>query len=95
MTETLTRKLPKRATPFGSRRTIEAALTGVLERFSDSTLVLSYGSNAVPSLDRLTGMLKDVKGSQPEVFTVNHRYNFGTHSAATRRLAEEYIIVAA
>lgn len=94
MTTTVTKKLPKRQTPFGSRKTISQALMSTFERFEDSTLVLSYGSNAVPALDELMGMLRDVKGSRPEVFTVNHRYNFGTHSAATRRLAEEYVIVA-
>lgn len=94
MAETLTRKLPKRPTAFGSRRIIEEALGATLERFADSTLVLSYGSNAVPRLDRLTAMLRDVKGSRPMVFTIDHRYNFGTHSSARRRLAEEYVLVA-
>lgn len=94
MAKTLTKKLPKRQTGFGSRRTIEQTLQKTFDRFRDSTLILSYGSNAVPSLNTLTGMLRDVKGSHPEVYTVNHRYNFGTHSAAVRRLAEEYIIVA-
>lgn len=94
MTGTLTKKLPKRRTPFGSRRTIEQALETTFDRFKDSTIVLSYGSNAVPELPTLIGMLRGVKGSRPEVHTVSHRYNFGTHSAAVRRLAEEYIIIA-
>lgn len=94
METTLTHKLPKRPTAFGSRVTIEDALENTLERFSESSLVLSYGSNAVPSLDRITAMLRNAKGSRPDVFTATHRYHFGTHSSAKRRVAEEYVIVA-
>ena len=94
MADTKTRKLPKRATPFGSKQTICSALAATFERFRDSTLVLSYGSNAVPDLDTLTGMLRDVKGSAPEVIELTHRYHFGTHRAATRREAVEYVVVA-
>lgn len=94
MTDTKTRKLPKRATPFGSKQTITSALGATFERFRDSTLVLSYGSNAVPHLDTITEMLRDVKGSAPEVIRLPHRYHFGTHQAATRREAVEYVVVA-
>ncbi|MDO5286971.1 MAG: DNA adenine methylase [Actinomycetia bacterium] len=94
MRDTMTRKLPKRATPFGSKRTIVSALAATFERFRDSTLVLSYGSNAVPHLDTLVGMLRDVKGAAPEVITVPHRYHFGTHGSASRREAVEYVLVA-
>lgn len=94
MRETMTRKLPKRPTMFGSKRTIVSALAATFERFHGSTIVLSYGSNAVPHLDTLVGMLRDVKGSAPEVITLSHRYHFGTHSAANRREALEYVLVA-
>lgn len=94
MGETKTRKLPKRVTPFGSKRTIESALASTFDRFSGSTLVLSYGSNAVPELDGLIGLLREVKGARPEVIEVAHRYHFGTHRAASRREALEYVIVA-
>lgn len=94
MTDTKTRKLPKRATPFGSKQTITSALGATFERFRGSTLVLSYGSNAVPHLDTITEMLRDVKGSAPEVIRLPHRYHFGTHQAATRREALEYVVVA-
>lgn len=94
MEETRTHKLPKRPTAFGSKRTISSALTSTFEQFSDSTIVLSYGSNAVPGLDALCGMLAEVKGSRPEVMSLKHRYHFGTHSNASRRQALEYLIVA-
>lgn len=94
MENTKTRKLPKRVTLFGSKQTIASALAATFEKFRDSTLVLSYGSNAIPDLDRLTGMLRDVKGAQPDVIELEHRYHFGTHSAASRREAVEYVVVA-
>lgn len=94
MRNTMTRKLPKRATAFGSKTTIVSALAATFEKFSESTLVLSYGSNAVPHLDTLVSMLRDVKGSTPEVISVAHRYHFGTHSNAARREAVEYVVVA-
>lgn len=94
MSDTKTRKLPKRQTSFGSKRTIEMALLSTFERFRDSTIVLSYGSNAVPSLDRLLNMLRDVKGGTPDVLEIPHRYHFGTHSNAARRQAVEYVVVA-
>lgn len=50
MKGTTTRKLPKRPTAFGSKRTIVSALVAMFEQFRDSTIVLSYGSNAVPDL---------------------------------------------
>ena len=93
MAETKTRKLPKRATPFGSKHTIQGALEATFDRFRESTLVLSYGSNAVPDLDTLVGMLRDVKGSTPDVIAIPHRYHFGTHQAAARREALEYILI--
>lgn len=94
MKETKTRKLPKRQTAFGSKTTIVHALADTFEQFSSSTLVLSYGSNAVPPLDTLVGMLRDVKGSTPDVIELTHRYHFGTHSTAARREAVEYVVVA-
>jgi DNA adenine methylase/adenine-specific DNA-methyltransferase len=95
MLDTKTRKLPKRGTAFGSRRTFDDALVATLERFGSSTIVLSYSSNSIPSLDTLSGMIADVKaGARPEVVKVRHRYHFGTHAAAARREVDEYIIVA-
>lgn len=94
MKDTITRKLPKRPTAFGSKHTIVAALAATFDKFSRSDIVLSYGSNAVPHLDTLVGMLRDVKGAAPEVIELEHRYHFGTHSRAARRQAVEYVVVA-
>ncbi|MGQ4514562.1 DNA adenine methylase [Streptomyces sp. DW26H14] len=92
MENTKTKKLVKKYTPFSYKRTIEAALSRTFEKFEKSTIVLSYSSNAVPDLDTIKRLLSDVKSSV-EVISVDHKYSFGTHSAAARRKASEYIFV--
>src|SRR5213075_2132444 len=47
------KKLRKRYTPFSYRREAEAAFDALFQRFSASTIVLSYSSNGYPDLERL------------------------------------------
>ena len=93
MAHTKTKKLQKRYTPFSYKSTINDALSRMFRQFRDCTIVLSYSSNSVPSRDEVIGLLRQEKGSV-EVHTVPHRYSFGTHAAAQRREAHEYIFVA-
>ena len=92
MEETKTKKLVKRFTPFSYKRTIVDALRNTFEQFSESTIVLSYSSNAVPDAATIEALLRDVK-DDVEVRKIEHRYHFGTHSAAKRRSAVEYLFV--
>lgn len=93
MEHTSTKKIEKRFTPFAYKRTIRQALSELFHRFRNSTIVLSYSSNSVPGQEEVYALLAAVK-SNVEVHTVPHRYSFGTHAAAKRRLAEEYVFVA-
>lgn len=93
MWETRTRKLRKRHTPFASKRLARDALDRTFEHFSASALVVSYGSNAAVSVDELETMLRRHKRFVVRV-EVPHRYAFGTHARATRRLATEYVLIA-
>lgn len=94
MMETNTKKLPKPVTAYSSRRTIVAAFRDTFARFADSgAIVLSYGSNALPDLQTLISLLKEVK-SDVEVRSVPHTYHYGTHRTAVRRAVDEYIFVA-
>ncbi len=93
MPGTKTKKLEKRFTPFAYKRTIVDALERLFEKFRESTIVLSYSSNAVPDAETITALLRNVKGSV-ELFPVDHTYSFGTHSTALRRDVSEYIFVA-
>ncbi|MEV5425855.1 DNA adenine methylase [Streptomyces cellulosae] len=92
MEKTKTKKLEKRYTPFSYKRTIEDALLRTFQRFADSTIVLSYSSNAVPDAETIIRLLRSVKSSV-EVISLDHKYSFGTHSAAERRTASEYIFI--
>ena len=94
MWETQTRKLAKRHTPFGSKRTVRDALDRLFDHFSDpQALVVSYGSNADLTAAELEALLARHRRSV-RLIEIPHRYAFGTHSAATRRAATEGVFVA-
>lgn len=93
MEETKTKKLEKRFTPFAYKRTIEDALLQTFEHFeSAGAIVLSYSSNAIPDSARIVDLLGKVKSSV-EVISIDHKYHFGTHAAATRRDVSEYLFI--
>lgn len=93
MWETKTRKLRKRHTPFAYKRSVRPALDRLFDHFRTSTLVVSYGSNAAVDADELDAMLARHKRSVRRV-EIPHRYAFGTHAAASRRAATEYVFIA-
>lgn len=93
MENTKTKKLAKRYTPFSYKRTIVDALRRTFKQFHESTIVLSYSSNAVPDAETIETLLHEVKGNV-EVREIDHKYSFGTHEAAERRNVSEYIFIA-
>ncbi|MDU0312767.1 DNA adenine methylase [Phycicoccus sp. M110.8] len=92
MAQTKTHKLPKRVTKFSSKRTIEEGFRDLFKRFHDSTLVLSYSSNALPDRETLLGLLREFK-DDVEVRVIPHTYHYGTHSTAERRKVDEYLFI--
>src|SRR5713101_2635086 len=92
MQHTRTRKLQKRYTPFSYKRTITDALRRTFSKFSGSVIVASYSSNAVPDAATIEALLREVK-EDVEVRLIDHTYSFGTHSAALRRAASEYLFI--
>jgi adenine-specific DNA-methyltransferase len=93
MPQTRTKKLVKRYTPFSYKHTVTDALRRLFGQFRGSAIVLSYSSNAVPDAAVIESLLGEVKGSV-EVRRVDHTYTFGTHQAARRRAACEYLFIA-
>ena len=89
---TKVRKIEKRFTPFSYRGRAEQAFAELFDRFRRQTVVLSYGSNGFPDVDRLVGLLRATKG-RVEVLTRPHRYRFGTHAGVKRASADEYLII--
>ena len=92
MWETKTRKLRKRHTPFAYKRTVRGALDQLFGHFADSALVVSYGSNAALSVDELEDLLRRHRRFVRRE-EISHRYAFGTHRAASRRVATEYVLI--
>jgi adenine-specific DNA-methyltransferase len=92
MHNTRTKKLQKRYTPFSYKSTVTEALRRTFKQFRESTIVLSYSSNAFPDADTIASLLREVK-DDVEVRLIDHTYTFGTHSAAQRRAASEYIFI--
>ena len=92
MEQTKVKKIEKRFTPFSYRRTAMEAFDQLFRQFADSTLVLSYSSNAFPDLPDLVRCMNHYK-SKVEVFERQHRYHFGNHSAVKRAVVKEYLIV--
>jgi DNA adenine methylase/adenine-specific DNA-methyltransferase len=90
---TKTKKLAKRYTPFSYKHSAADALRRTFRQFADSTIVLSYSSNAVPDAATIERLLREVK-REVSVHTIGHTYSFGTHVSALRRAAAEYIFVA-
>jgi len=94
MEHTKTKKIEKRFTPFAYKRSIEDALLRTFEHFRDAgAIVMSYSSNALPGVERITELLSQVK-PRVEVQSIDHRYSFGTHASATRRTVSEYLFIA-
>src|SRR5713226_8551226 len=92
MENTRTKKLAKRYTPFSYKHTVTDALRRTFKQFQDSTIVLSYSSNAVPDAATIEALLREVKDNV-EVRLTDHTYTFGTHSAAQRRAVSEYLFI--
>jgi DNA adenine methylase/adenine-specific DNA-methyltransferase len=89
---TRSRKLVKRHTPFASKRTVRVALDRTFEHFHAATLVVSYGSNAALNVDELEALLRR-HVARVDRIEVPHTYAFGTHGAARRRAATEYVLI--
>lgn len=89
---TKVRKIAKHFTPFSYRHTALDAFERLFRHFADSIQLLSYSSNAYPDLATLRSLMGRYKRNV-EVREREHRYHFGTHSAARRNVAQEYLII--
>lgn len=92
MEHTKVKKIEKRSTPFGYRRTALGAFDRIFRLFRDSVIVLSYSSNGYPDLAELRSLLQRYK-RDIEIHQKPHRYHFGTHSTVERATVQEYLLV--
>lgn len=96
MTHTTTKKIRSYPTEFATKSSARTAFERLFHHFRNSTLVLSYSSNALPSKHELIDILQEFKKS---VVVVEHRhkYSFGNHAHCVGRNKNsviEYLFVA-
>jgi len=72
MENTRSKKPEKRYSPFAYKHTITEALRQTFKQFRNSTIVLSYSSNAVPDVDTIESLLREFKGDV-EIRLVDHQ----------------------
>lgn len=92
MQNTKVKKIKKKFTPFSYRKTSLTAFNLLFEKFSNSTLVLSYSSNAYPDLPTLVAIMKRYKNTVI-VHEKPYRYHFGNHEKVSRSVVNEYLII--
>lgn len=93
---TKTKKLKKYPTLFASKVTIYDAFERLFEKYAQSTLVISYSSNCLPSKAELVAMLKN-QGRLVTVQSFSHRYSFGNQNhkiGNPTNLVDEYLFIA-
>ena len=92
MENTKVKKIEKKNTPFGSRKTAFSAFDRLFRLFQGSIIVLSYSSNGYPDLSELEALMLRYK-RDITIHQKPHRYHFGTHSSVERATVQEYLIV--
>jgi DNA adenine methylase len=94
---TKARKFKSYLSPFSQLGAARNALSQLFERYSDSTIIVSYSSNGLPSKSELLSMLESVK-RKVTVFETDHRYSFANQAHAKQKIknkVREYVFVAA
>ena len=76
---TQTKKFKSYETPFSTRDGALGAFEQIFKKFKDSIIVVSYSSNALPSLDEIVETMSKYK-SNVSVVPVDHKYSFGNQS---------------
>jgi DNA adenine methylase len=92
---TQTKKFASYPTPFSSRDGAIDAFELMFRRFRDSIILVSYSSNALPTLDEIVSTMS-LHQSQITVIPINHRYSFGNQNhkiGDNRNQVNEYLFL--
>lgn len=68
------KRLKKEFNPWVEKNKIYSAFEKLIEKFSDSILVISYRSDGIPTIDELVSLLKKQKASVEELKRKNYKY---------------------
>ena len=91
---TTTKKFKSYPTPFSSRKGASDAFDMLFRKFKDSTILVSYSSNSLPSLDEMVAILSKYK--KVEVVKVDHKYSFGNQAHKVNdnnNTVQEYLFI--
>lgn len=83
------RRLPARPTIWSDPDRITEAFRAIFERFSEAILVVSYRSDGIPSLERLSWMLSSGKRHVTSI-----KLSTNPYALSTNRLSSEILIIA-
>ena len=78
MEQTSTRKIRSYKTEFSNKNGVVHAFQRLFHHFRNSTIVVSYSSNCIPTKATMVGLLKEEK-KEVSVFEAPHRYHHGNH----------------
>ena len=92
---TQTKKFKSYATPFSNRDGALEAFEHLFKTFQKSIILVSYSSNALPTLEEIVETMSKYK-SDVSVIPVNHRYSFGNQGhkvGDNRNSVKEYLFL--
>lgn len=93
---TKTKKFKTYPTPFKTYRGTCEALDRLFALHRESTLLVSYSSNSLPTKDEMVSLLTRYK-TNVEIFPITHRYSFGNQGhkvGNNNNLVSEYLFLA-
>ena len=91
---TKTKNFNKFKTPFDSKLTVYQAFDELFSKFKNSTLIISYSSNSLPTFEEMIQILKKYK-KNVEVKKFSHRYSFGNQRNGIKNNdVDEYLFIA-
>jgi len=91
---TSTKKFKSYPTPFSSLKGAEEAFEKLFSTHKNKTILVSYSSNSLPSLDTMVAILSSYKSV--EVIKTSYRYSFGNQQnrvGDNKNAVEEYLFV--
>ena len=91
---TKTKKFKSYPTPFSTKNGAYDAFDKLFSKFADSTLIVSYSSNSLPTQEDMVALMKKYK-EHVEVVPVDYKYAFGNQADAKthRNSVQEYLFV--
>lgn len=93
---TKTKKFKKYPSPFDTKAGTYGAFEEIFARYKDTSLLISYSSNSLPSKNELIELL-EASGKRVEVTKIDYSYSFGNHGhkkGNNNNSVEEYLFLA-